>query len=164
MSTAPNDLLAIYLNDHLAGSSAGLALARRMARNHQGTTAARETADLVHEIEEDRSALLHIMKRLGVRPKKIRNALAATAERAARLKPNGAIISRSPLSSVMELETLRLGVEGKAAGWQALQRVAIRENRLDSAALTQLTDRAHRQSEVLERLRIEAVKIAFKIS
>jgi hypothetical protein len=41
-------------------------------------------------------------------------------EKAARLKLNGHLLARSPLSSLEELEMLRLGVEGKAAGWRTL--------------------------------------------
>ncbi|HEY5356166.1 MAG TPA: hypothetical protein VIJ82_00465 [Streptosporangiaceae bacterium] len=38
------------------------------------------------------------------------------AEKAGRLKFNGRLRARSPLSNLVELELLRLGVEGKAAG------------------------------------------------
>ena len=33
----PNELLGVYLNDHLAGSSAGLELAEKLRDNNQGT-------------------------------------------------------------------------------------------------------------------------------
>jgi hypothetical protein len=41
-------------------------------------------------------------------------------EKAARLKLNGHLLARSSLSSLEEVEMLRLGVEGKAAGWRTL--------------------------------------------
>jgi hypothetical protein len=44
------------------------------------------------------------------------------AERVGRLKSNGRIVRRSPLSSLLELEMLRLAVEGKAACWRTLAR------------------------------------------
>ena len=31
-----HDLLGVYLNDHLAGATAGSELAKRMARSHRG--------------------------------------------------------------------------------------------------------------------------------
>ena len=70
----------------------------------------------------DRASLLEIMQALGVRPRKVKGVLALLAERASRFKLNGALVRRSPLSSVIELEGMRLGVEGKTDGWQALRR------------------------------------------
>jgi len=41
-------------------------------------------------------------------------------ELAGRLKPNGRIVRRSPLSDLVEVEGLLDAVRAKAAGWQAL--------------------------------------------
>ena len=52
------ELLGVYLNDHLAGAMAGTELARRMARAAQpGTATATALRRLAAEIDEDRSAL-----------------------------------------------------------------------------------------------------------
>jgi hypothetical protein len=77
-------------------------------------------------------------------------------EKAGRLKPNGHLMSRSPLSSLEELEMLRLGVEGKAAGWRTLRVLAERDSRLDPARLDDLISRARRQADQLEDLRVNA--------
>ena len=45
-------------------------------------------------------------------------------EKAARFKPNGRLLRRSPLSDLIELEWLLLGVQGKTAGFRALRRLA----------------------------------------
>lgn len=74
----------------------------------------------------------------------------------ARPKPNGHLVDRSPLSSVVELEMLRLGVEGKAAGWRTLRALADRDSRLDKERLNELISRAHRQSDTLEELHVLA--------
>jgi hypothetical protein len=87
--------------------------------------------------------------------------LAWAAEKVARLKPNGHVLTRSPLSRVVELEALRLGVEGKAAGWRTLRARAERDARLDGARLYELVKRATRQIDELERLRVEAAVEAF---
>ena len=116
MPTNSEYLLTVYLNDHLAGATAGVALARRLARNHQGTAFQQQTADLAEQIMQDRRSLLEIMEALNIRPRKIKGALALLAERAGRLKLNGALFRRSALSSVTELEGMRLGVEGKTDG------------------------------------------------
>ena len=74
--------------------------------------------------------------------------------REGRLKLNGHVLSRSPLSGLEETEMLRLGVEGKAAGWRTLQVVAQRDSRLDAGQLDELLARAARQSDTLETLRV----------
>ena len=42
------------------------------------------------------------------------------AEKGRRRKLNDHLLTRSPLSILEELEMLRLGVEGKSAGWRTL--------------------------------------------
>lgn len=54
-------MLGIYLNDHLAGSTAGVGLARRIARAHRRTPRGPELARLANEIAQDRHDLLAIM-------------------------------------------------------------------------------------------------------
>lgn len=153
--------LAIYLNDHLAGSTGGLELARRTARAHRGRPAGEVLARIVAEIAEDREALLRIMRTLGVPVQRYKVAMGWVAEKAARLKPNGRLLRRSPLSSVVELESLRIGIEGKAAGWRALRTVATREPRLDAALLDRLLGRAGEQADSVEELRLQAAAEAF---
>lgn len=49
------------------------------------------------------------------------------AEEATRLKTGANFLTRSPLSDLTELETLYLGIQGKAAGWRALLGAAANE-------------------------------------
>ena len=51
---------------------------------------------------------------------------------------------------------LRLGVEGKAAGWRTLRTLADTDTRLDPVRLDELISRARRQADVLEDLRVAA--------
>ncbi|HEX6354113.1 hypothetical protein [Actinophytocola sp.] len=150
-------LLGIYLNDHLAGAVAGGDLAKRLA----GAERQEAFARLAAEIEEDRAALLDMMAALDVPVRRYKTVLAWAAEKVARLKPNGHVLTRSPLSRVVELEVLRLGVEGKAAGWRTLRTRAERDSRLDVVRLDTLIDRATRQIDELERLRLRAAAKAF---
>jgi hypothetical protein len=75
-------------------------------------------------------------------------------EKAGRVKLNGHLLTRSPLSELEETELLRLGVEGKAAGWRSLRVLAERDSRLDADRLDDLLGRARRQSDMLETLRV----------
>jgi len=149
-------LLRIYLNDHLAGATAGLALARRMARSHRGQDEADQLRRLADEIDEDRSALLRIMASLGITVRAYKVSAAWLGEKAGRLKFNGRLLARSPLSDLEELEILRLGVEGKAAGWRSLRTLADTDGRLDPGRLDDLITRAQRQISELEQCRVRA--------
>jgi hypothetical protein len=148
-------LLEIYLNDHLAGATAGVGLARRLADAEAGW--APDLGRIAREIREDRSALLELMRQLDVRLQRHKSVLAWAGEKAARLKPNRRLVRRSPLSRVLELEAMRLGVEGKVAGWRTLREVAETEPRLPAARLDALLARARAQAEDLEKLRVRAV-------
>jgi len=154
-------LLGIYLNDHLAGAVGGGDLAERLADAEATWVDGDVLAAIAAEVEEDRSALISIMAALGVPVRRYKMVAAWAAEKAARLKPNGRIFARSPLSRVIELEVLRLGVEGKAAGWRTLRTLADTDPRLDAAQLDELIDRARKQIDQLERLRVQATADAF---
>jgi hypothetical protein len=56
---------------------------------------------------------------------------------------------------------MRLGVEGKAAGWRTLRTRAEHDPRLDKNQLDDLMARADRQIEQLEELRVTAAAEAF---
>ena len=154
-------LLGIYLNDHLAGSTGGLELARRTAVAHRGTEAGTTLTRLAKEIEQDREMLLEIMAALDVPVRQYKVASAWVIEKVGRLKLNGRLLDRSPLSSLVELETLRLGVAGKACLWRTLLVVAKHEPRLDAPRLDALLDRATSQLESLEAMRLGAAAEVF---
>jgi hypothetical protein len=148
-STWPSDpeLLRIYLNDHLAGSVAGVRLARRLAKAQPDHDALRQVAQ---EIEQDQASLREIMRTLGVRVSRHKTVLAAVAARLGALKFNGRLLRRSPLSTLLELEALHLGVLGKESGWRTV-RTAVGGPMVGSVDLDDLLARADRQAKVLEQ-------------
>jgi hypothetical protein len=150
------DLLGIYLNDHLAGATGGAELARRAARSH-GSGQAGALRRLAAEIAQDRASLLEFMTALGIPVRSYKVCTAWLGEKAARLKLNGRLLARSPLSSLEELEMMRLGVEGKATGWRTLRALAEVDTRLDPGRLDELIARAQSQADLLEELRVHAV-------
>jgi hypothetical protein len=160
-NTGEPGLLGIYLNDHLAGATGGTALAKRLAGAEQDRPGGEVLARLAGEIEEDRATLLDMMAALEVPVRRYKTVAAGLAERVARFKPNGHLVSRSPLSRVVELEAMRLGVEGKAAAWRTLRVRAEHDPRLDAARLDTLIVRARKQIDELERLRVRAAAEAF---
>jgi len=101
------------------------------------------------------------MSQVGVQPQKWRAPVGTAAEKAARLKLNGHVLTRSPLSRVVELEALLAGVEGKRSGWRTLRHLAKTDDRFDVGQLDRLIARSLEQSELLERVRSWAIDQAF---
>lgn len=155
------ELLGIYLNDHLAGSAGGLELAHRLAQSHRNTAASDDLAWLLEQVAEDRETLLQIMGQLSLSRTRYKEPLAWLAEKAGRLKPNGHLLSRSPLSSVIEFEGMALGVSGKLSAWHSLRALADSDSRLDPAMVEHLIVRAEEQLDRLEHLKARAVVEAF---
>src|SRR3954452_15354682 len=133
--------LATYLNDHLAGATTGRELARRTLSNNRGTEFEPTLEWLVEQIVEDREALLGIMRAVGAPEDHLKKLAAFAVERAGRLKPNNSLLSYSPLSRMVELEGLVLGVTGKLAGWRSLQQLD--DPRLAAVDLERLAKREH---------------------
>jgi hypothetical protein len=156
-----SELLPIYLNDHLAGSTVGLELARRLVRSNSRNEYGPVLARVAGEIEQDRKSLLSIMSALDVGTDRLKLAVGWAAEKLGRLKLNGRLLSYSPLSRLMELELLMLGVIGKLALWRALHQIAAEQPRLDGSDLERLIERAAGQQQELEALRERAVVDAF---
>lgn len=154
----PRDLLAIYLNDHLAGATVGRAVSSRTASsNASNQTYHSALSELAEEIAEDRESLVAIMTELDIGVDRLKQLAAWGAEKAGRLKLNGRLLSYSPLSRVDELELLALGVTGKLALWRSLTFLSPREPRLDAQRLGTLTARGERQLEAIETCRQAAV-------
>jgi hypothetical protein len=151
-------LLSIYLRDHLAGASAGAALARRAAGSNRGSELGQSLENLADEIEQDRETLKRLMDSLGIGRNPIKEAAALAAERAGRFKLNGSLTGYSPLSRLVELEGLQLGVAAKIDLWQALEQALGR--RKDGFDFKALIKRAEAQAGELERHRISAAQQA----
>jgi hypothetical protein len=80
-STDSRRLLAVYLNDHLAGATAGVELADRLARGHRNAESGPKLAKLAKEIAEDRQTLLEFMQALGFKPRRNKILLGWLGER-----------------------------------------------------------------------------------
>ena len=155
--------LRIYLQDHLAGATAGLELARRTRGANEGTEYGPPLARIADEIEADRRMLQGIMEDLGFGGDRLKIVGAWALEKAGRLKMNGELTSYSPLSRVVELEGLLTWITGKKGLWISLLEVAPGEDRLDADVLGRLRDRAEEQRSTVEELREKAAREAFGI-
>lgn len=153
-------LLGIYLNDHWAGSTAGRELAKRAAGSNTDNEFGAFLTGLLAEIEEDRDTLREVMAALGLRQDRAKAFAARAAERAGRLKLNGSLTGYSPLSRLVEIEGLALGIEGKRSLWRTLGELG--DPALAGFDFEALEARAAAQREGLEAQRLEAARIAFE--
>lgn len=145
--------LSIYLNDHFAAATAGVALARRAAGSNAGTDLADVLSRLVVELERDRDLLQATMRQLGIRRDPVKAAAAVAGERLGRLKLNGSVRGYSPLSRLVELEGLTLIVSARRACWRTLCELAQFDSRLDGQELDAAAAAAERHRAELEGLR-----------
>jgi hypothetical protein len=157
-------LLRIYLQDHLAGSTGGLELARRVRGANEDTPYGEPLAKLADDIEADRRSLESIMDDLGFGADRAKNVAFWAAEKAGRLKLNGQIRGYSPLSRMIEIEGLITGVNAKLSLWRTLRDVAGSVTELDADRLARLIERAERQIGTLHELRTRAGRDAFAAS
>lgn len=153
-------LLQIYLQDHMAAAVAGVELARRVRGSNRDQPFADELAEICDEIESDREALSGVMEALDVGGNPIKQTGAWVGEKLGRLKLNGRLRGYSPLSRLLELEGLVIGVSGKVELWRSLRAVADSEPALKQIDLRGLERRAESQRKRLERLHERAAREA----
>lgn len=151
--------LAIYLNDHLAGATVGVEIARRVrGSNEDDPDFGPALSEICAEIEADRETLKAAMDQLGIGQSKVKPLAAMFGERLGRLKPNGQLRGYSPLSRLDELEILQIGVAGKRRLWRALEHTHSED--LSGFALGGLAERATEQLRRLEALHLKAASLA----
>lgn len=149
------DALGHYLRIHLTGSAGGIELFSR-GSGMPDEEARRVVLGIRDELVEEREQLLSIAHRVGARPAPLAAVAAKVGERIGRLKPNGHLLSRTPLTDLIDLEAMRVAVAGKTAGWEALLSVVDQHDGLPLDELTALHEQALRQTEQLAELHSRA--------
>ena len=153
-------LLQIYLNDHLAGATAGCELAKRALGNNEGTDLGTFLRQLVVDLEEDKATLAELIDRLDLKKSIFKQSAGWMAEKAGRLKLNGQITGYSDLSRLLELEGLTIGIQGKLSLWENLKTIADHDSRLATFDLDHMIDRARTQQMGVEQYRVAAAATA----
>lgn len=154
--------LAIYLGDHFAGATAGVELARRVrSSNRDNENFGEPLARICEEIEADRETLRQLMEQLEIDPGRLKPAAGWLAEKLGRLKLNGQLHGYAPLSRVVELEGLNIGIAGKTCLWRSMElSLGGQWQGFDFVALA---ERAARQRDTVEELRRRAVAEAMPV-
>jgi nucleoside-diphosphate-sugar epimerase len=154
-------VFGLYLTDHFTGATAGLERMERMAQDYRDTPLAAELAEVVEQLRGERELYRDLLDTLGVPRRRYRQVGAWLGERAGRLKLNGRVLTRSPMTPVLEAELMRSAVTGKIGGWRTLQEHA-GELGLDPAQFAELVELAEGQLAMLERLHGYARERAFR--
>ncbi|MCA5893981.1 NAD-dependent epimerase/dehydratase family protein [Isoptericola sp. NEAU-Y5] len=155
------ELLGLYLADHVTGATAGLGRIERMVGDYTDLPLHPELVEIAEQIRGERELYLSLLGALGLPRRRHRQLLAGIAERLGRLKLNGRVVRRSPMSVVLETELMRSAVVGKVGGWQTLEEHA-RELGLDPAQFHELAESGQRQIATLDRLHEYARRRAFR--
>jgi len=142
-------LLGIYLRDHEAAARAEIDLYRRASASQRDRPYGGQLRQLASEARADLDALRALMRQAGARRGPLLALSLRVGERIGRLKPNGRVVRRSPLSDLVEIEGLLTAAHVRVAAWMAV--AAARTNAPGGAAdLATLIERAGSQ---VERLR-----------
>ena len=160
-SVAHPDLLAVYCNDHIAAAAGGIELVSRMIGAHRGTSYEDGLRQLLDELRQEKSDLERTARALGLPIRQYKQVAVWVAEKASRLKLNGRLVSRSPLSSLVEFEFLASAVRGKRSGFETLRIAATVDRRIDPVLVESLIDQAHRQYLWLTDARREVAASVF---
>ena len=155
---SPSKQVAAYLNDHLAGSAAGIDLVKKMCTNYEGTEFGAVLDSLRRDIEADRAALEQVLETLGVTPDAVKQAGGWMLEKLSRIMFDDRVTGSEDLTRLMETEALSLGIEGKLAGWRSLKQLSQSDLGVD---LDVLVERARDQRTRLEPFRLDAARRAF---
>jgi hypothetical protein len=150
-----NHPLTLYLRGHYAGGHTAIRRLREQATSDPTNDRRTFLSALAAEIDADLWTLQDVMARLGVRPSPLRNAAASTVALLGRWflraeRPGDA------QAILIGLESLSLGIEGKAKLWRTLGEVSVTEPVLSGFDFAVLTERARSQRERLEPYRLAA--------
>ena len=154
-----DDPLATYLHDHLAGANFAVELLENLQQRHSGDETGAFSAAILSEIKGDRRVLEGIIEKIGKSHFDAKDAIAWLAEKASRVKlshgqPDG-------LSTFEALETLQLGIMGKASLWHALGVVVEFDSRLTGFDFSALSLRAEDQFDRVENYKLSLARPTF---
>ena len=155
------DLLGIYCNDHLAAATGGIELVSRMLGRHRGDRYEARLEQLLAELREERAAVRTSMAALDIPVRQYKQIGSWIGEKLARAKLNGRLLTRSPLSDLVEFEFIATAVLAKRAGFETMREVAAVDSRLDEALLERMIAQADKQHDWLADARREVAAEVF---
>jgi hypothetical protein len=149
----------VYLNDHLAGATAGVELAKQASERHDGELG-EFFAQLADEVSADYNTLTSLMDQMDAHASGAKEVLAKAGSEISEAKFSGESMDDPEFGTFITLETLSIGVEGKLCMWKALKVVADDYPELSSTDIDTLIERAQSQRDKIEGKRLEVASTA----
>ena len=143
--------LESYLNDHMAGATAGTNLAKMAAEEHRSDEHGPFFGEIAYEIAADHETLQQLLAALAVTSSATKTALAEIGSKM--MAPKFISGDDDQLNAFVTLETLSIGVEGKVCMWKALKTVEDAYPTLAQFDIDELLARAGSQRERIEEER-----------
>ncbi len=150
--------LDTYLNDHMAGATAGTNLAKMASEEHQTDEHGPFFSEIYAEIKADKETLQKLMDALTVDDSATKTALAEVGSKL--MGPKFTAGEDDRLNAFVTLETLSIGIEGKVCMWKALKTVVDAYPELQALDLDEFESRAQDQRNRLEDKRNEMAPLA----
>lgn len=150
--------LAIYLNDHLAGSVVVLEILEHLEA--EASDLKPQLRTLRTDIEADRRELEALMHRLGILQSRVRKVGSWIVEQLNEVKLEADDESGGALRRLERLEAVAVGIHGKAALWSALNAAAATAPDLHGPDYERLAQRAEEQRKRVEVFRLDAASSA----
>jgi hypothetical protein len=135
----------------------------RLVRLSQGTGRQQLFLSLKEEIEQDQLIVKRLLESVGGKESKLRKAAAWLTEKVGEAKLELDDSGNGQLRLLEALETLGLGIQGKAGLWRALAAASPKEPEIARLNLAALERRAHDQFEKVEAQRLEVARAAFGV-
>jgi hypothetical protein len=149
--------LVTYLQDHLAGARFAVTLLEDLVAQEVDLQTADVAKLLLPEIEKDQNVLQDLITRLNADRSTLKEATAWLTQKASRAKLN-----LGECFGIFEsVELLSLGVLGKKALWKTLRELREVNSIMSGLDVETLVQRAERQHERLEQLRLSLCRRAF---
>ncbi|HYN98699.1 MAG TPA: hypothetical protein VEU28_03400 [Actinomycetota bacterium] len=151
--------LRSYLTDHMAGSTAGVGVAEKLAEHNEGNEFFQ---GLVKAIKDDQATLERIMDKIGAEENPVKSAGAKVAGAIGTgLSGASASGSTGEMGIVREAEGLLMGIAGKLALWNTLKEISDGDERLSAFNYDRLIEDAKSQQDGLEAERLKMSRKAF---
>lgn len=112
--------LVIHLNDHRAVIAGELAMAERSRSANEGTRLGHDLTTHIGQVSTDRDLVEDVIDRLGGSLDQLKIVGARAGELLGRLKLNGQLTGYSPLSRVVEIESLLATTHSRRTLWTTL--------------------------------------------
>ena len=145
--------LAIYLQDHLAGSVQAVELVEFLRDQHANDSLGSFATEILIEINADQRVLRGLAEQVGEGSSGLKELAAWFAEKLTRWKLRAE--DKDDLGTFEVLEFLGLGILGKLSLWRALDEVASLDARLRGTDFKHLAGRAETQHAQVEQRRLE---------